>query len=68
MKDLDLPLKHNQLVVAKFISQVRVDDCYWCKDLLAAENNEGRHKILKLEVSVNIEKIIQRLGGCLHHL
>jgi hypothetical protein len=48
---LNLPLKHNQLVVAQFISLIRVDDCYWCKDLLAAENNESRQKILKLEVN-----------------
>ena len=52
VKDLNLPLKHNQLVVAKFISQIREDDCYWCKGLLAAENNEHRNEILKLEVKM----------------
>ncbi len=50
VKDLNLPLKHNQLTVAKFIGQIREEDCYWCKDLLAAENNEGRQEVLKLEV------------------
>ena len=50
VEELDLPLKCNQLVVAKFISLIREDGCYWCKELLAAENNEGRQKILKLEV------------------
>ena len=50
VNDFNLPLKYNQLVVAKFISQIREDDCYWCKYLLAAENNEIRHNILTSEV------------------
>ena len=50
VNDLNLPLKHNQLVVAKFISQIREDDCHWCKYLLAAEKNEFRREILTLKV------------------
>ena len=50
VKDLNLPLKHNQLLVARFISQIREDDCYWSKELLSAEKKEGRQEILKLEV------------------
>ena len=62
VKDLNLPLKHNQLVVANFISQIREDDCYWCKELLAAENNERRKEILKMKVK-RILPVVSFDGG-----
>lgn len=61
MKELDLPLKRNQLIVAKFISQIREDDAYWCKELLAAENNMSRQEILTLKVKNYSSSIFSEL-------
>ena len=37
---MGLPLKHNQLIVAKFFSHIRDDDHFWCKDFIS-EGKEG---------------------------
>ena len=51
VKDLNLPMKHNQLVVARFISLIREDERYWCRDLLAEGKEYVRNEVLKLKVS-----------------
>jgi len=50
VKELDLPLKHNQLIVAKHFSLMRENSRYWCKDLLAEEKAVERLKILKVTI------------------
>lgn len=50
VRELNLPLKHNQLVVVRFISQIRDDDRFWCKDLLAEGMTKRRWEILTTKV------------------
>ena len=51
VNDLNLPLKHNQLVVARFISLIREDARYWCRDLLAEGKRDVRREILLQKVN-----------------
>ena len=52
MRELNVPLKHNQLVVVRFISLIRDDDRFWCRDLLAEGMIERRWEILTTKVCV----------------
>ena len=51
VSELDLPLKHTQLVVMRYISVIRDDGRYWCRDLLAETRSKRRWQILTTEVS-----------------
>lgn len=50
VKDFDLPLKHNQLIVARNFSLMREDTKYWIKDWLTEEKVKERMRLLTTEV------------------
>ena len=52
MKELNLPLKHNQLIVARNFGLMREDDRYWCKDLISEGMADHRWMLLTAEVRI----------------
>jgi hypothetical protein len=52
VRDLALPVKHNQSLVTKVFNHFRDDDRYWCKELLKEGRMDERLSILK-RVSLN---------------
>ena len=53
VSELDLPVKHTQLVVMRYISVIREDGRYWCRDLLAETRSKRRWQILTSKVSAH---------------
>ena len=53
VSELDLPVKHTQLVVMRYISVIREDGRYWCRDLLAENRSKRRWQILTSKVSAH---------------
>ena len=48
---MDLPLMQNQLLVVRYISLIREDERYWCRDLLAEGKGQQRWDILNSKVN-----------------
>ena len=46
VRELDMPLHHNQLLVVKFITLIREDDHCWCNDLLTEGMRRRRLELL----------------------
>ena len=59
IKQLDLPVKHNQLIVARIFSEIREDNRYWCRDLLSEGKRSYRWKLLNTKV----RKLIKQLNS-----
>lgn len=45
-------MKHNQLLVVRYISVIRDDERYWCSDLLAEGKGWQRRDILTTKVRI----------------
>lgn len=62
VRELDLPLKHNQITVVKFITLIRDDERYWCNELFAEGKSERRWEILTTKVILSLT--IHPLKSC----
>ena len=51
MRELDIPLKHYQLILTRTFTSMREDENYWCHDLLLESKKSYREQLLISEVS-----------------
>ncbi len=50
VRELDLPMKRSQVIVARTFNEIREDSRYWCSDLLSEGKRSLRKNILTTAV------------------